>query len=413
MKHKFLLLLLIFSFSTYAQLNQPKLIAENGENIANGNWQESDSVSYKYDSLGFVSEITKYLWNNGWKPLSLITLVNDTSGKKLVETQLHWKGNTWAIDSHTLYSYNAQDLLILKSYETYDSLTANFKSTRQLTFTYNISGKIDTQLHQFWINNNWINAELTTYNYSGVNSDTTLVQSWNDANNSWYPRYEETNIYDNTQNLISKTFKVPRSTGPQSFSLFNDTRYLYNYTNLNKYDTLVYQVWDGLNWMNRSKNIRNFTNDILDTAISQSWVDTIWLNSSKTTLQYNSFDSVFLRTFYKWTAGSWNVSGLRTYYYEVSPSVDILEKFLEDEKVFLYPTPFSNELNVVVSSETEDAGAQLTVYNMLGQLVTKRDIKLNTGFNLFTFTTVDFQEGAYVYLFKTKSGKAYGKLLKQ
>ncbi|MEZ4893232.1 MAG: T9SS type A sorting domain-containing protein [Saprospiraceae bacterium] len=80
-----------------------------------------------------------------------------------------------------------------------------------------------------------------------------------------------------------------------------------------------------------------------------------------------------------------------------SPNADI-------SYVSIAPNPFANETTITVESVVS-GDFQFEVFNVIGQRVHQRNIRLDTGINQFTFDGSRLPLGSYIYTLSNRSGK--------
>ena len=83
----------------------------------------------------------------------------------------------------------------------------------------------------------------------------------------------------------------------------------------------------------------------------------------------------------------------------------------EDQLVICGPNPFNNTTMIRLKSQGID-DAELVVYNLLGGIVYREQMRTSLGINLFRFDGQDLRHGTYIYHISTKGEIYTNRLLK-
>lgn len=87
------------------------------------------------------------------------------------------------------------------------------------------------------------------------------------------------------------------------------------------------------------------------------------------------------------------------------------DPFWEDQQVFCGPNPFNNTTTIRLKSQgIEDT--ELVVYNLLGGIVYREQMRTSPGINSFRFDGQDLNHGTYIYHVTTKGEIYTNRLLK-
>ena len=86
----------------------------------------------------------------------------------------------------------------------------------------------------------------------------------------------------------------------------------------------------------------------------------------------------------------------------------IADNTLEGMK--LYPNPATDNLSVAISSN-ENASADLTIVNLMGQMVYSENVALNEGNNLLNVNVSNLTPGVYMINIRTNKGTSTQKLI--
>ncbi len=87
------------------------------------------------------------------------------------------------------------------------------------------------------------------------------------------------------------------------------------------------------------------------------------------------------------------------------------DPFMEDQRIICGPNPFNNTTTIRLKSQgIEDA--ELLVYNLLGGIVYREQLRTSPGNNSFRFDGQDLRHGTYIYHITTKGEIYTNRLLK-
>lgn len=87
------------------------------------------------------------------------------------------------------------------------------------------------------------------------------------------------------------------------------------------------------------------------------------------------------------------------------------DPFMEDQRIICGPNPFNNTTTIRLNSQgIEDA--ELLVYNLLGGIVYREQLRTSPGNNSFRFDGQDLRHGTYIYHITTKGEIYTNRLLK-
>jgi hypothetical protein len=76
-------------------------------------------------------------------------------------------------------------------------------------------------------------------------------------------------------------------------------------------------------------------------------------------------------------------------------SVTALKKYNLEQLVQIFPNPTKDASNLTIHAKN-DATANITVMNMLGQVIYKASKNIQTGFNQFALPSNEWQSGTYL-----------------
>jgi hypothetical protein len=183
--------------------------------------------------------------------------------------------------------------------------------TTRYTYTYDISGKLLAELHEWLSNNVWVNTWKTSYTYDD-NGDMLIKLSAYWENNAWvnYSRYTYTN--DNKGNAL-----VELGENWMNNDWVNSDRYTFTYDNNNYWVTELYESWTNNAWINSFRitlTLDNIGNRLAE--LDEIWINNAWMNSNRYTNTYDNNGNQITKLTEKWINNAWAISFRSTYTYD-------------------------------------------------------------------------------------------------
>lgn len=228
-------------------------------------------------------------------------------------TFYNWENESWKNWLYQEWEYT-DGLAEHLLYKVWDVPTQTWKNSSQ-TFITNVNGFAVDYVSQSWIDasNSWLNASHSIYTYTDFNKMDYQILQLW-ADGNWANQSKDTNVYD------ASNFVTGQSHQGWSGSMWED-QYRTVYTNDANGNMLEYtlQLWTGSSWRNTQKLIQTFsnTNKIL-TAITQSWTAENWVNATKNIYSYDGSDYMVYALFQNWqTDNTWKDS--YQYFYTNNP----------------------------------------------------------------------------------------------
>ncbi len=244
--------------NSYNLLNQKTMelreYASGGQPIA---WYPSSRTTYTYDNYGYQTQNVYQSYNSQtstWKNSSQELNVYDSQHNNTQQISLLWRNNAWRNNFQTLTTFNSQNHITGSVYQSWDTITNNWKSTDKLaSVSYGSNGKIAAYTVQEWINNIWENSYRASFSYNSAGFETMeLDEEWNGT--TWENLYRSTIVYDSKNNPIN----------------------------------FIYEEWDGTGWVLQSKSTMGYdTNNNQISSLYEYVTNHILTPSSKNEMFYN------------------------------------------------------------------------------------------------------------------------------
>jgi len=209
--------------------------------------------------------------------------------QKLPTSKKSKSGQDWW-EPDTVYCYTTS------GYEEYGFID-------RFIFKYNSQGLLEEDVHQFWINNSWIDYSINTYTYTYDSNNNILTKLTGNSSQSVYT-YDPNNnmLTELQQNLVNNSW-------------INSTLRTYTYDSNNNVLTKLYQGWSNNSWINSSLDTYTYdSNNNLETELQQFWENNSWVGSFIITNTYTCDSNnnvltkiVFNEVLYTYTYDSNNI----------------------------------------------------------------------------------------------------------
>ena len=288
-------------------------------NNNSSSWEGLWKKQYSYNSDNNIAEIIYYIfdtnkssWDAKWKEL----YTYDDIENLLTECEFqefNSSTNEWVPSQLFSYQYSVRTLLSCLV-ETWDPQTAQWANWRFDSFIYDLNGRKKEYQVEYWdnISNNWSNSMKTTpvYNNSGK-IETELCESW--IVDNWQNLSSETTTYN------SKGLKSIMTTSVWDGSWNDQDRFTYLYDNNNQLSEMTHMIWNK--------------------------VGSAWNNSNKILYQYDENGNALQEVHQKFNSSTsgWDLTMRQnSYWSKNSIETDILDP--DNNSISLYPNPAVNEL---------------------------------------------------------------------
>ena len=249
-------------------------------------WVLTYAIDYEFKNQRLNSEIhTTY--NNGVATLLKKSEFRYDVSALTSKSEYGWQSNGWILIHENDFRYGDNG-------QTDSIIITNFQSGRILsqmlsTFSYASDGTIKSQLYQEKTGDSWVNAEKINWYYVSNSVLVTSIRNkkWLENTSSWENTQCIDYQYNNTNNLVSETYKRWKIAFWQ-----NDIRYDYTYqsTDILLKKTLsipIYTDWRSTMSINYSNFTQNRANKIV--SIYEFWGGTTGqLATSYIPFQFNN-----------------------------------------------------------------------------------------------------------------------------
>ncbi len=413
-----------------------RVTSTNFETYTGGLWQENDTAVYEYDTLNYVSTITKSNFDTGTSAYvpstrdlttynaqfytlsrtyqtydgtlfvnsTLYAYEYDAQNRQTSYTYSTWDGAVWVGQTRTLSTYDANGLISATN-QSYNAVTSAWENTNRTVYTYDLTGKQESRLDQNWVGGAWENStrEVYTYNTEGQLS-LTLGQTW--SSGAWENSYEYTYQYNANG---SYTLFISRQWVAGAWE--NYYRYTYTYNSSNYMEANVLEYWVAGAWEKDSRQVITYVNGPnYDIYLFQDWDGALWVNDYRYEYTYDSYNNYDVTAYTVWDGAAW-VPSNRTFYYYESFEVVGISGPLAAKEAKVFPNPFEGSLTIEFNATTAE-NAIFSLYDITGKQVATSQLQTVVGNNMLAVNTADLQSGLYFYQLSSAGSTLKGKLIK-
>jgi len=168
----------------------------------NGSWYNGNKDSMSYDMNGNM--LTDYTWwadtNNILTFYSRATFTYNLSGKVLTQLNEVWQSNTWVNSVRYSYTYDGNGNMLTETRESWQ--TNVWVNLYRETYTYDGNGNKLTYLTEQWLSGAWVNVGSNSYTYDGNgNMLTNTYEQWQSG--AWVNGRRDTYTYDGNGNILT------------------------------------------------------------------------------------------------------------------------------------------------------------------------------------------------------------------
>ena len=373
--------------------NGNKCIGQRERIWKDDNWLISYTIDYEYNNENVISELHSINKNGILSNLKRIEFqynINTLTTKK----EYVWLIDKWKLSIQT-------DFIYLQNGQT-DSITTTIfpssNSNQQLlsTFTYNLKGKLKSQLFQEKAGDSWVNSSFINWYYL---SDSSSIASM--CNKKWIT---STSVWENTQRVdyrYNDNLDLSVETYLRWSTMFwkNDTRYDYQY---DKNKSLIkktlsqpiYNDWRGIISINYSNFKNNKANDI--ESMFEFW-------GGKT----GELTTSFIPYFFNNETSILKGRSLKISYIPVADTT--LYSPLVQNLIHLIPV-YPNPSEGIFYINTQDYIIKSwSISGLNGQILKKQNMSFQSG----VIDITDFPKGIYILQVITQNEQLIQKLIKK
>ena len=281
---------------------------------------------------------------------------NDKITKQLIGSRIN--GSDWYYDLMNEYYYDEKQNLILDLRLSLNG--SSWDSLNRINYDYNTQGQLAEYTLQKYLVNHWENITRMSFVYDLNGNETqSLSEEWQ---NGWQKSYLITSYYSNINRRDSLLFQVRNLTKWENyaktiFSYNQETQFL---------DYLLAKSWTGVSWENYlSRHITNDQNGNQILQVDQLWNGTSWDNSIRRYYTYDDLNYTLSGYCELWNGTGWylddgdlmieNPDGFRigflmnnvAIYYKTTGIVDEVNLSVDNFILYQnYPNPFNPSTNI-------------------------------------------------------------------
>jgi len=309
-----------------------------------------------------------------------------------------WISENWITTDQSTISYDETNHT---STEISQGSFMGYSYNTKTTTTYDAYDNIISELIEENNGGNWVNSELTTYEYNSDNNKTSELISYWGSNNNWQNEFAITYTYDNNKNRIMEESKMWAGSSWENDSKTSITFDSNNYMTLN-----LISFWDGNNWENYNRFSYNYSGDGRSFhGLSEYWDTQNWLLSEG---EFHFFDTKGWYTEYETHGQSYLFDGTEIdAYFAIVTNVKTDDLTISNFSLSQnYPNPF-NPSTTIQFAIPKAGMVSLKVYNILGEEVAELINKeINAGLQSVKFDASSVRRGisSGIYFYKLQSG---------
>jgi hypothetical protein len=334
-----------------------------------------------------------------------------------------WTGSGWFYDLKDEFFYDENQKLLLQlnlglNGTSWDSLS-------RFNYEYNIQGQLTQYIIQEYINSNWENFLRVSLEYDlNGNEIQNLTEEWQ---NSWQYLHLFNNYFSNINRRDSLLFQVWNST---EWENYGKTAFTYNQqTGFLEY--FIGKIWNNGTWENYiNRRITNDQNGNQTLQEDQLWDGNNWENSIRRFFTYDGLNYTLTAYCELWNGSQWylddgdiiikNPDGFRIgfimnnvfIYYKTTGVNDEISYFADNYILYQnYPNPFNSSTKIKYTIP-QSGKVTLKIFDLMGsEVATIVDKHQITGSYDLTFNANNLSSGIYFCQLQSGSFKATKKLI--
>ena len=315
-----------------------------------GNWSPVRSWTTLYDSLGYIEEKVERDHSEALEGVEdrrhLYQI--ETTGKITSELDQYWHGSQWN-DLHLInYSYNIESLVDTTRYGYWSAIDLDWRIWSRSITSYNERGDLNLKVWENWVqeDSTWVTVVRNTYSYD--DSLLTLELNEINTNGEWIGDDQWTYSYDSQGRLTQKLWQEYEYN-----TWLTKQRILYSFSDENQLSVQLVQDWAAGGWVDRSRTTFEYEDSNLIESRLQVSDNEVWRNTSRWSHIYNSNDDETHFLYERWVAAPTSISSD-----ENSSRIASIKA--------PYPNPF-NPTTTIDYEVFEKARVRLTIYNISGK----------------------------------------------
>lgn len=342
-----------------------KVATQLRENWSAGNWVNNTLYTYTYDVDSNNTEILYSVWNGGtWNPTGKIEYTNfNLYGKYQNEFVSVMSGGAWTYQTWKKFTYvNNQTLKEDEEKYNWSIPASNWEKWEKYFYTYtqNEIGTITRYLPDTAAV--WVPKDKYLYNYNLVPFHILeyVAQKYDSINLTWKNisrltyNYTANNLLDKTQNEIYAN---------NVWNPTNRAQYLYN-ANDEKIEYFT-ELFNLGNWDKNTRSTYAYNNSLLSEENQFVGVANAWQQNTRLSYSYDVNQNKIYEKNESCSGGAFTPLS-QTFYYYNAFTVDVHDKIKEFSKLFLFPNPASQVLNLQFVAE-KSTQIQVNILDIYGK----------------------------------------------
>ena len=197
--------------------------------------------------------------------------------------------------------------------ESYNSTTSQFENSAKTDYQYDTNGNLTDRTYTYWNGSSYEISYKSDYTYdTNGNRTQEIDQSWNSTSleNSY-----KVNFTYNANNLVIEVLDYTWDGSQWVLDTKNTATYLAN----NKLDQFFSFDWDGSNWIDSERATVSYISNQIDTLIYELWDGSQWVLDEKENFTINSTSGKIEELLYQsWDGSSWINEDKDTYVLDAS-----------------------------------------------------------------------------------------------
>ena len=330
------------------------------------------SLSFNLSGQKVVTKVLDETWTgSSWQNSTLQSNSYDASGYLTGSISQSWNASAliWVNVSQYVYANNTDGTANQITIQSWDGISA-WNTTNRLTYTYNSSKKVLTELSELYLGSAWQNTSLktNTYNVSGYLTNS-LTQSW-DIASSTYKNSAQANYTNNANGTPSQVINQTWN-GVNAWT--NSLRFTYTYNASGKILTTVVDQWLSGNWVSLQKESNTYDGSgYLTNVLSQLWNSgtSNWGNNTQSNYSNNTDGTPHQVINQSWDGiSAWINSDRMTFTYSLTTGISELTNKAD---FTIYPNPAYDVINV--KADININGSVYSITNQAGMVLLKGKI---------------------------------------
>jgi len=329
------------------------------------------SLSFNLSGQKVVTKVLDETWTgSSWQNSTLQSISYDASGYLTNSTSQSWNASalTWENVSQFVYANNADGTANQVTIQSWDGISA-WNTTNRITYTYNLSKKILTELSEQYLGYAWQNSSLKTNTYNGSGYLTnSFTQSWDIASSTYINSFQANYL----NNADGTPFQVINQTWNGVNAWTDALRFTYTYSSGENTTTVVEQWLSGA-WTSFQKVSNTYdASGFMTKGLSQLWDSgtSTWKNSTQANYTNNTDGTPYQIINQSWDGTSaWINSDRMTFTYSQTTGVSEL---ITKADFTIYPNPANDIINVKANISIN--GSVYSITNQTGMVLLRGKI---------------------------------------